>query len=183
MNNQTGASPFGDGISGLFGLGTLKQGSSASGFNATFDDSIYGQYYIRNPDASNFTFGMDLKPSPVIPGNGSTLSIQPGQQSIANGATNVGTLHWLQPDQSAYQADQMQWVPVQSGVTSGYIANNEQPDFTVQLDGWSAAVGSNRITVGSIMANIDPYYSGIYMPGAEASSLRTFPRLLMIHFC
>ena len=55
-NTSTTATPFGYGVSGLVGLGTLKTPTNATGFNANFGDSIYGQDYIRNPDAANFTF-------------------------------------------------------------------------------------------------------------------------------
>ncbi|KAH9938982.1 acid protease [Epithele typhae] len=169
MNNQSGLTPFDQTVSGLFGLGTLKQATTAAGFPASFDDSIYGQYYIRNPGATNFTFGMDLKPSPVVPGSGSSLSIQPGQESLAQEAANVGTMHWLQPDTSAYQADKLQTVSVQSGISGGYLPNSTQPDLTVQLGGWSEKAGSNNVGGGSgMLANIDPYYSGIYMPGSQA---------------
>ncbi|RPD59406.1 acid protease [Lentinus tigrinus ALCF2SS1-6] len=167
MDNQTQGSPFENGVSGLLGLGTLKKPTTAAGFPATFDDGIYGQYYIRNPEATNFTFGMALKPSPVIPGNGSSLTIPPGAKSLAD--SNVGTIHWLQPDTSAYQQDKMQWTTVQSGISSGYLTGNEQPDLTVKLDGWSAKIGSNNVANGDgILVNIDPYYSGIYMPGSQA---------------
>ena len=178
MDKHSGTTAFGHEISGLFGLGTLKQGSTSSGFNASFDDSIYGQYYIRNPEATssgyNFTFGMDLKPSPVIPGSGSALSIQPGQETLAQQEANVGTIHWLQPDTSAFQADKMQKVTVMTGITSGYLANNSQPDLTVPLDGWSVKVGNSNAAVSNILANIDPYYSGIYMPATQARTLRMY---------
>ncbi|KAH9891257.1 acid protease [Cubamyces lactineus] len=166
-SNQSKNSIFDKDISGLLGLGTLKNPTDAAGFSASFDDGIYGQYYIRNPDATNFTFGMDLKPSPVIPGNGSSLTIGPGAKSL--GDSGVGTLHWLQPDSSAYQTDKVQWRPVQIGITTGYLANNTQPDLTVQLDGWSAAIGSNNVGVSQpILVNVDPYHPGIYMPMQEA---------------
>ncbi|EJF58803.1 acid protease [Dichomitus squalens LYAD-421 SS1] len=167
MNNTSPGSPFQDGISGLLGLGTLKQPTTAAGFSASFDDGLYGQYYIRNPEAANFTFGMMLNPSPVIPGNSTDkLSIAPGAPSLAD--QDAGTIHWQQPDPSAYKASQVSWTTAQGGVTSGYIAGNQQPDLTVQLDGWSAKIGSNGLSSASFMANIDPYYSGIYLPGSEA---------------
>ncbi|KAI8983226.1 acid protease [Trametes punicea] len=166
-DQQAAGSPFAQEISGLLGLGTLKNPTNAAGFSASFDDGIYGQYYIRNPDATNFTFGMDLKPSPVIPGNGSTLTIGPGAKSLADGS--LGTLHWLQPDSSAYQTDKVQWRNVQDSVVSGYLANNTQPDMTVQLDGWIAQIGSNNVAESDpILVNVDPYYPGIYMPMQEA---------------
>ncbi|RDX51497.1 acid protease [Lentinus brumalis] len=167
MNSQTQGSPFENGVSGLLGLGPIKKPTTAAGFPATFDDGIYGQYYIRNPEATNFTFGMALKPSPVIPGNGSSLTIPPGSKSLAD--SDVGTIHWLQPDTSAYQEDKLQWTGVQSSVSGGYLSGNEQPEFTVQLDGWSAKIGSNNVgSSGGILVNVDPYYSGIYMPASQA---------------
>ncbi|KAL1940661.1 hypothetical protein VTO73DRAFT_8096 [Trametes versicolor] len=167
MDTQTQGSPFDQSISGLLGLGTLRKPTTAAGFSAGFDDGLYGQYYIRNPEASNFTFGLDLKPSPVIPGNGSSLKINPSQSSLAD--TNVGTVHWLQPDQSAYQADQVQWSVAQNTVTSGYLANNTQPDLTIQLDGWTSKIGSNAVGVQDpILVNVDPFYPGIYMPMQQA---------------
>lgn len=171
-NTSATATPFGYGISGLVGLGTLKNPSNATGFSANFYDGIYGQYYIRNPEAANFTFGMALNPSPVIPGNSSTqLSLAAGASSLAD--QGAGTIHWLQPDPSAYDASQMIWRTVEGGVTSGYLTNNLQPDLTVQLDGWSAKIGNSSVaTSGGILANIDPYYSGIYLPGPQALLIR-----------
>ncbi|KAI0638835.1 acid protease [Trametes polyzona] len=186
MDSQDQTSPFEQSVSGLLGLGTLKKPTTAAGFSAGFDDGLYGQYYLRNPDASNFTFGLDLKPSPVIPGNGSSLRIGPGAASLAD--SNVGTVHWLQPDQSVYKADQVQWRPAQDSITSGYLANNTQPDLTVQLDGWTAKVGSESASFQQpILVNVDPYYPGIYMPmqqaqlihatipGSQLTSMSTIP--------
>ncbi|KAI0641149.1 acid protease [Trametes meyenii] len=166
MNSQSQGAPFEQSISGLLGLGTLKKPTNAAGFSASFDDGLYGQYYIRNPDASNFTFGLDLKPSPVIPGTGSSLTIGPNAKSLAD--SNVGTVHWLAPDQSVYQSDKVQWRQVQDSVTSGYLTNNTQPDLTVQLDKWSATVGNNQVGQSNILVNVDPYYPGIYMPMQQA---------------
>ncbi|KAI0369932.1 acid protease [Pilatotrama ljubarskyi] len=166
-DNQSQASPFEESISGLLGLGTLKKATNAAGFPASFDDGLYGQYYIRNPDATNFTFGLALKRTPVIPGNSSSLTIAPDSKSLAD--SDVGTVHWLQPDHSAYQADQVQWRSVQDSITSGYLANNTQPDLTVQLDGWTAKLGSNNVAVTDpILVNVDPYFPGIYMPMQQA---------------
>ncbi len=173
MNNtSTTATPFGYGISGLVGLGTLKNPSNATGFSANFDDGLYGQYYIRNPQAVNFTFGMALNPSPVIPGNSSTqLSIAAGASSLAD--QGAGTIHWLQPDPSAYDASQVTWSTVQGGVTTGYLSGNQQPDFTVQLNGWSAKIGNTNVANGAgILVNVDPYYSGLYLPGSQALLIR-----------
>ncbi|KAI0757576.1 aspartic peptidase domain-containing protein [Daedaleopsis nitida] len=166
-DNQSQGSPFQNGISGIIGLGTLKKSTNAANFSASFDDGLYGQYYIRNPEASNFTFGMALKPSPVIPSDSNnTLAIPAGSQSLED--SDAGTVHWLQPDSSAYQQDQVQWRTVQS-VSGGYLANSEQPDWTVSLDGWSAKIGNLNVGNGaSMMVNVDPYYSGIYMPGTQA---------------
>ncbi|KAI0762409.1 aspartic peptidase domain-containing protein [Fomes fomentarius] len=153
MDSQTDGSPFQNGISGVLGLGTLKKPSGAANFSANFDDGLYGQYYIRNPEASNFTFGLALKPSPVIPSNSSDLSIAPGSESLAD--TDAGTVHWLQPDDSAFEQDKVQW--------------RTQPDWTVSLDGWSATIGNNNVgQSGGILVNVDPYYSGLYLPGTAA---------------
>ena len=102
---------------------------------------------------------------------GHAYTLPSGAQSLAD--SNVGTIHWLQPDTSAYQQDKMQWTTVQSGISSGYISGNDQPDLTVKLDGWSAKIGSNNVgTGGGILVNVDPYYSGIYMPGSQARLFR-----------
>ncbi|PIL30718.1 hypothetical protein GSI_06886 [Ganoderma sinense ZZ0214-1] len=167
-NTSTTATPFGYGVSGLVGLGTLKTPTNATGFNANFGDSIYGQYYIRNPDAVNFTFGMLLDPSPVIPGNSSTqLRIAAGTPSLEG--SSGGTIHWLQPDSSSYDQNSLSWCNVQGGITGGYLSNNQQPDWTVQLNGWAATIGNNHVGNGAtLLANIDPFYSGIYLPGSQA---------------
>ncbi|KAM5542196.1 hypothetical protein V8D89_004069 [Ganoderma adspersum] len=172
-DTSTSATPFGNGISGLVGLGTLKTPTNATGFNANFNDSIYGQYYIRNPAAANFTFGMALNPSPVIPGNSSTqLSIAAGSSSLAD--QNGGTIHWLQPDPSSYNTNQVSWCTVEGNVSGGYITTNQQPDLTVQLNGWSAKAGNNNVANGAnLLANIDPFYPGIYLPGSQALLIHT----------
>ena len=88
------------------------------------------------------------------------------------GDQDAGTVHWLQPDPSAYDQNQVTWRTVQGGVTSGYIAGNQQPDLTVSLDGWSAKIGNNNVGSGSFLANIDPYFSGIYLQGTQAQLIR-----------
>ena len=170
MDTQTQGSPFQDGISGIIGLGTLKRPTDAANFSANFYDGLYGQYYIRNPEASNFTFGMALNSSPVIPSEGSSLAIAPGAESLAD--SEAGTVHWLQPDTSAFDESKVQWRTVTTPPT-GFLANNEQPDWTVSLDGWSAKIGNNNVGHGGgIFVNVDPYYSGIYMPGTQARLIR-----------
>ncbi|KAI1790434.1 acid protease [Ganoderma leucocontextum] len=171
MNDtSTTATPFVNGISGLVGLGTLKNPTNATGFSANFYDSLYGQYYIRNPEAVNFTFGMALSPSPVIPGNSSTqLSIAAGGSASSFADQGAGTIHWLQPDPSAYDASKVTWRTVEGSITSGYLPRNQQPDLTVQLNGWSAKIGNTNVGNGAgILVNLDPYYSGIYLPGSQA---------------
>ena len=61
-----------------------------------------------------------------------------------------------------------------TGITSGYLKNNEQPDLTVELDGWSVRSGNQITSVANIMSNIDPYFSGIYMPNDKAQSYRAY---------
>ena len=86
--------------------------------------------------------------------------------------SDVGTINWLQTDTSAYEQDQTVWRTVQTNVTGGYLSGNEQPDLPVQLDAWSAKIGTDNVGGSSIIVNLDPYYPGIYMPSSQARLIR-----------
>lgn len=151
-----------NGASGLFGLGTNLQ-SSLQNENATsgigFQDSVYGQYYNRNPDRTNFTFGMMLLPT------------TPKTQSGAS----AGAIHWLQPDQQYYDTGSVSWKNVDTAAAgSGNSSLDTSQDWTVGLDGWTASAGNTHLSnSASVVAIVDPMYPNIYLPSTQAKLIRT----------
>lgn len=135
---------------------------TTSNFSANFDDTIFGEWLNRNMDQDIFQFGMDLNP-PVATPTSTT-----GQAAVSPTSTNAGTLHWLQPDSSAYNTQKVAYKTVQSNSSVNY-AGGSQPDWSVALDGWSLAVGSDTVSSSEQMISaIDPYYTDIYFPTQQA---------------
>ncbi|OBZ80099.1 hypothetical protein A0H81_00186 [Grifola frondosa] len=151
-NNQGAGSIFGDGISGLVGLGTNKNlPASNYSYSAGFDDTIFGAWLIQHPDAPYFSYGMQIRPPAQIPSTSSSLSLA------------------SDPDSSAYVNDELIWLSTQDNVTSGFLSNSDQPDWTVELDGWSAKIGSDTVgNMAAMVTSVDPYYPDIYLPFSQA---------------
>lgn len=107
---------LGNGLSGLIGIGT-NRGSpgNASGFSANFGDSIMGQFFLANPRAVNFTFGMMLN-KPLKTPRGSAASTAP----VSGAGSAAGVLHWLQPDPSAYDSSKLSWATAINDTTASF---------------------------------------------------------------
>lgn len=163
---QASNAEVGNGLSGLIGLATNKNvppTDSSSVYQAQFADSIYGQVLERNPARTNFTFGMQLgRPLNIPRGNASTnnvLSTTPG---------DPGTLHWLQPDDSAYDQSKLQWMDAGPPQGSAPFANSTG-DWYVSLDGWVLVSGNNHVSNSkSVVATVDPLYTEMYLPQDQA---------------
>lgn len=172
---QDSNAQIGNGLSGLIGIGT-NRGSpgNSSGFSANFDDSIMGQFFIRNPDASNFTFGMMLNTPLTSPRGNNTSSSTP----VTGAGGAAGVMHWLQPDPSAYDASKLSWVTASTNASASIPTVNSNStgsgDWLVGLDGIIVNAGGQRISTSeSIVATVDPLYSEMYLPTNEARVIRT----------
>ncbi|OBZ79275.1 hypothetical protein A0H81_00178 [Grifola frondosa] len=166
-NDQGIGTLFGNGVSGMVGLGTNKniQTPSSGSYSAGFNDTIFGGWLNRNPGATNFSYGMDIHPPAIIPSASSS-----GLASNVNLGSGGGTLHWLQPDNSAYVNDQVVWRSVESSAASS--SDSQQADWQVMLDGWSAKIGSSSAgNSASMLTNVDPFYPDIYMPLSQAQQI------------
>ena len=171
---QAANAQVGSGLSGLIGLGTNRGGSASSNssdFSADFYDSIMGQFFIRNPTAVNFTFGMALN-TPLNAPRGSNAS-----GTVPGAGSDAGILHWLQPDPSAYDANQVSWVTANNDAanSSPTVSNNStgSGDWFVGLDGWVMTSGNNHVSnTKSVVATVDPLYTDMYLPADQARLIR-----------
>ena len=156
---------FGNGASGLLGLGTNRfPAQSSSGYTPTFGDSIFSQWLQNNADQDSFRFGMDILPPVVTPTNASA----PGLASAAPQSSGAGTLHWLAPDTARYDQGGLTYKTVQSNSSLVYSAGS-QPDWSVPLDGWKvSSAGESFASADQMMVSVDPYYTDIYFPAREA---------------
>ncbi|KAH8799618.1 aspartic peptidase domain-containing protein [Flagelloscypha sp. PMI_526] len=142
------------GIDGLIGLGT--------NFGGSFLDTPPGQWLRKNPQRTNFTYGMQL-------------NIPSGNDTIMDG----GLLHWFTPDSNAYQGDpvyqkiQPRTVPAAATtVASGSVSSGDNhtlnTDWVITLDSFSfvGSAGSFSQSQGTsnMKAILDPYYPDIYFP-------------------
>ena len=107
---------------------------------------------------------------------GSPLNIPRGNTTqltspIATPAGDPGTLHWLQPDTSAYDQSQVSWVD--AGASSGSPPLNSTGDWYMSLDGWVLNAGDNHVSNSrSVVATVDPMYSDLYLPHDQATLIR-----------
>ena len=134
-------------VSGLVGLGTGRspRPSNSSGFQATFSDTIYGGWLSRNPMQSNFTFGLRLAPPTLLPYNQSGGTGTPAVSTSSN--SSGGVLHWLHPDSSAYDASRLQTLSMATNTSADiFPGDGSQPDWTVQIDGFTISSGSLTTT-------------------------------------
>jgi len=170
-NSQSAGSIFNNNLSGVLGLGTNRNAAasnpSGANFTAGFNDTIYGQWMNRNPAQDTFQYGMSLSPPITTPKN-TTLSEQP----TVTPKSDAGRLDWLQPDDSAYNKNSMAAVNVQSNSSANYSTSGGQPDFTVELDGWTFKSGGSEASNNDILVTtVDPYYTDIYFPLSQAQLL------------
>jgi len=166
-------------VSGMLGFGTNRAppvssapsnnasgavGGQPSVYNASFQDSIFGQWLAMHPTALNFTFGAALNPPVVKPSNSSAPP--------SNLPPTAGIFHWLGPDPTAYDSSTTSTVTVDNSLTAsadGYAGATDPQDWTCALDGYQFFSGQNQITSRKqIVANIDPLYQGIYIPLDQA---------------
>ena len=147
-----------NGISGIFGLGTNRAPAGQSSSPIGFNDSIFGQWFPRNPGHTNFTFGMMLQP--------------PSSSAGSDG----GVLHWLKPNSAFFKPDQVSWVNVDSAIsatTNNGSTTTPGQDWTVALNGWTATVGSTRLSnTQPVVAVVDPLFPNIYLPADQAKIIR-----------
>lgn len=166
---QASDAQVGNGLSGLIGLATNKNSTSTGNqaiYQAQFTDSIYGQFLQRNPSMTNFTFGVQLgKPLNVPRGNSST-------NNVATASGDPGTLHWLQPDESAYDPSKLVWTDAGPPQDPAPFANSSG-DWYVGLDGWVFTSGDNHVSNSkSVVATVDPLYTEMYLPQDQARLIR-----------
>lgn len=162
-NQQNSSSVFAHGVSGIIGLGTNRISTPTTGnnFTAGFNDTIFGEWLQRNLDQDAFQFGMSLNPPVLTPTSASS-------QAVASPtSTSAGTLHWLQPDSSAYNTQQIVYKNVENNSSVTY-ASGSQPDWSVVLDGWEFQGTDTIETQQEFMASVDPYYTDIYFPMQQA---------------
>ncbi len=170
---QNSGIQLGNGLSGLIGIGT-NRGSpgNISGFSANFGDSIMGQFFLANPRAVNFTFGMMLN-KPLKTPRGSTASSSP----VSGAGSAAGVLHWLQPDPSAYDSSKLSWATAINGTTAGFptVSSNTTGagDWFLNFDGWMMSSSINSISsTNPILATVDMLYPEIYLPADQAVLIR-----------
>ncbi|KZT08959.1 acid protease [Laetiporus sulphureus 93-53] len=168
--NQDNGTIVGNGVSGVIGLGTNRfstsSESNSSSFTPNFSDSIYSQWLDEHPDVDSFQFGMDIS-SPVLkPTSVSSASMAASATATSSSA---GTLHWLAPDTSAYNADQLTYKTVTTNSTVVYASSDSEPDWTVTLDSWKATSDNGGASYDvEFSATVDPYYTDIYFPAEQA---------------
>ncbi|KAJ3553899.1 hypothetical protein NM688_g3373 [Phlebia brevispora] len=166
---QDSNADIGSGLSGLIGIGTNRGSpSNASGFSANFEDSIMGQFFLRNSAVANFTFGMMLN-SPLNTPRGSNASSAP----VDGAGTSAGVLHWLQPDPSAYDTSKVSWLNATNDAAGGVPTVDTNTtgsgDWFVSLDGWVMNAGNNHVSnTQSVVATVDPMYTEMYLPADQA---------------
>ncbi|KAF7793596.1 hypothetical protein EIP86_004710 [Pleurotus ostreatoroseus] len=80
-------------------------------------------------------------------------------------------LHLLQPDPTQYVTANVTWVTANASLID-VPGNTTVPlgDWSSVLDGWLFENSQNELkSKGSIVANIDPFYTGIYLPQQQAA--------------
>ena len=105
------------------------------------------------------------KPLNIPRGNGST-----SQSTSTPG--DPGMLHWLQPDESAYDPSKLQWVS--AGIAQQPTPfGNSSGDWYVGLDGWVLDSGDDHVSNSkSVTATVDPLYTEMYLPQDQARLIR-----------
>lgn len=171
--NQASGANIAGGVSGLVGLGTnrgLASPSSNTTYNPSFDDSIMGQWLSVHPTALNFSFGVALE-KPVVTPKPNTGASPP----VLGLSSTAGTVHWLQPDHTAYDESTLAFAEVNNSQALQTSLATDPQDWVVSLDGWVFLSGGNTISNRrQVVANVDPLYQGIYLPLDQATLIRKF---------
>lgn len=179
---QAARMQLGGEISGIAGLGTNRKQdvtplANSSAYQASFEDSIIGQWFRKNPNAANFTFGLALEPPAILP---QMISASPDNTDSAGAViegtvgTGAGALHLMQTDKSFFDSDSTRWVDANVNASMRSPKSSlPSSDWTVILDGWTFSTQSNLLSSnGQIMVDIDPMYTNIYIPQNQAILIR-----------
>ena len=163
---------LGSQVSGIIGFGTNRVPSKPGEFCGSYEDSFIGQFFLQMPQLTNYTFGMALESPIIVPQQDSNATT--GLSSASMIGSTAGILHLIQPDSSYYNADKISWTT--TNVSAGTNGSTVPPsDWTVVLDGWVASTKSNQVSSkGKIVANLDPLYTGMYVPQNQAAVIRKF---------
>ncbi|KAJ3558802.1 hypothetical protein NM688_g713 [Phlebia brevispora] len=161
-------------MSSVLGLGTNVRSSGLPPglYEATFQDSIPGQYLSHYPDMDNFTFGLALE-KPVMRAELINSSSASTQRSPFE-SLPAGMLHLLQTDEALYDANNVSWVTANVSValnSTSLSGSSSVPagDWSFFLDGWIFQTDKDELRSKSqIVANVDPLYTGIYIPQDQA---------------
>jgi hypothetical protein len=152
MTNQSN-SVFSKHCSGIVGLGTNKQ-------IGRFNDSLFGGFLNGNPSMSNFTVGMALKPLDN-PQDGDDL----------------GVVHWLGTDPSAYEEP----VTYKNVISSGNATNSSvlSSDWVVSMDDWVFTTNGKRVAgaSGDSLTTMDPFFPNLYFPSNVVEPISELPLL------
>lgn len=146
-------------------------------YQGTFLDSLPGQYLASFPEVDNFTLGIALE-KPVIPSYSNNTD-QLGDQP-------AGMLHLLGTDETQYITDNVSWVAANISASLGSTTSRTQSritggDWAMVLDGWVFENEQNELKSGpSIIVDVDPLYSGIYLPQGQATLIRTSSFLAIV---
>ena len=143
----------------------------------TYEDSIIGLFFHTWPADQNFIFVVELNspvvgPSPdggVVPLAGAA----PANGVLAGASAGQLQLYWSLPDYNRSTAG-VAWVWVDP-TPAPADANATVPpsDWAVVLDGWVASTSTNQLSSkGQIVADLDPLYTGMYIPQDQAEVIR-----------
>ncbi|KAF9493926.1 acid protease [Pleurotus eryngii] len=134
------SSPIFGGASGLLGLGT-------NALSSNFNETLFARWLSRNPGRTNFSYGMQLQPLG------------------ADGSTEGGVLHWVVPDDSAFQGT----MSVKDKLSVG--PSDMNLDWVVNLDSFSISTGDLKISKTNERVAIDLFFPGIFLPQSVSRPL------------
>ena len=174
---------LGNGISGILGLGIVSGNNTlvnSSLYDATSEDTFIGQWLHQNPSAENFTFGLALDPPVMLPLPTSS-SIRgsvndPTEEGVMG--TSAGMLHLAQPNPSFFDSDSLVWINTyDTKLPQSQNSTIPPSPWTVILDGWSLVTSYNSLkSPGEMSVDIDPIYTGLYIPFDQALLIRKLLR-------
>lgn len=169
-------------VSGILGLGTnrVTPPGTKGEYNASFEDSVIGQWFLTYPEPANFTFGMAVGAPVIVPQQDSNPAATAGVPADSD----AGMIHLLQPDASYYKADQVSWVTANASAGGDITGSIPPSDWTVVLDGWVASTQKNQLaSKGQIVADLDPMYTALYVPQDQAALIREYQAVYLPWSC
>lgn len=181
-NSLTGAAnaQIGEEVSGIVGFGTNRQAAIAAAgtpnesYIPQYEDSFIGQFFHNWPEDANFIFGVQLNSPVVVPSpNGGVVPVASAASRTGNGVlagSDAGVVHLLWSDPGYYKTEGVAWVWVDPSATPT-VENATVPpsDWAIVLDGWVASTQNTQLSSkGKIVADLDPLYTGIYIPQDQA---------------